>query len=384
MASLSERASIIPGKSLTRSKALFNRHVLEADGAVIMDTDGRAYIDMLCALGAISLGYERKRGMWLRPWRLWQRIRDWYIGSGVYSLPHPDEVLAAEAVLEHLAPWASWVRFTKTGSEATHAAYRIAKATTGREYVYVGDWAYHGWHEWCQGGDATVTFEHGCDMSLGFMADTAAVFIEPHRWETVDVEWLKSVRAFCDRTGALLVFDSMIYGGRFALGGTSEYFGVTPDLECYGKAIGNGQAVACVVGTDKTKAHGEIPSGTYSGDVVGLSAVIRTLKTYTTEPVIETLWARGRELAAGLDALVSAYPQLLKAREGEPVHQRLVFHDPAMGQRFAEQMWERGVLWHPGCANVMAAPTPEQIAQVIAAAAESLETLTCRVSQPNS
>lgn len=357
-----ERAAVIPGRSMTRSKKAFGRWAEAGKGALVLDVEGQLYIDMLCALGAISVGYQ------------WDASGP----RGVFSLPHRIEVEAAEAVLAHVAPWASSVRFTKTGSEATHAAYRIAKKATGRSTVLVGDWAYHGWHEWCS--PALTLFPHGHPLfDSSRLPDVAAVFIEPHRWEPVDVDWLRAVRAFCDRVGALLVFDSMIYGGRFALGGTSEYFGVTPDLECYGKAFGNGASVAFVVGREALADHGEMVSGTYSGDVSGLSAVVETLKVYTSQPVIETLWARGRQLATGLQAIAAAHPSRC-VQEGNPVHQRLRFFDKAEGERFSAAMLTRGVLWHPDVVNIMYAHTEAQIDQVIAAAIASLIDITLRVA----
>lgn len=369
---LYERAAIIPGKSCTRSKApdrLLKAWALHAHDATIVDTEGRAYIDMVCGLGAISLGYDVKPPL---------------VSSGVFSLPHLNEIVAAEKVLKHVAPWASSVRFVKSGSEATHAAYLIAKKATGRNRVLVGDWAYHGWHEWSEQAEK---YAHGSDLSdVSQPHQIAAVFVEPHRWEPVNLEWLRSVRAFCDRVGALLVFDSMIYGGRYALGGASEYFGVTPDQECFGKAFGNGQAVAFVVGKDALKEHGEIVSGTYSGDVTGLSAVIDTLHTYTAQPVIETLWARGRQLMDGLKQVI---PAELGTVEGAPVHCRIRFKDPQLNQpydyrpsearpfshKFKEAMARRGVLCTAEWFLVMYAHSPEQIDQVIEAAEQSVKEL---------
>ena len=349
---LYERAKIIPGRSLTRSKApgRFGAvgdvplYAMNARGAYIEDVDENQYIDMLCALGAVSLGYS------------WQMNS----GFGVASLPDVYEVRAAERVLKHVSPWASSVRFTKTGSEATHAAYRIAKAATDRPSVMVGDWAYHGWHEWVEDAD---TFHHGAQLPGGTYAP-AAIFIEPHRWEPIDVDWLKDVRRWCTENGALLVFDEMIYGGRWALGGASEYFGVIPDLACYGKAFGNGQSVAFVVGNEALEEHGEIVSGTYSGDVGGLSAVVSTIDTYVKDNVIETLWARGRQLQGGLRHLGMEV-------QGAPVHQRIKFTDKAQGLRFSTEMAKRGVLWHPDVTNIMAAHTSEIIDRVLEAAGES-------------
>ncbi len=363
MKSLFERAAILPGRSLTRSKKVFGRWAERGEGAEIIDTDGHRYIDMLCALGAVSLGYPHNR--------------EWCdsVETGVYSLPHRVEVEAAEAVLTHVAPWASSVRFVKTGSEATHAAYRIAKKATERPIVLIAEDAYHGWHEWCAGDDLNVLrYPHRMNAWFDDIdTDVAAVFVEPHRWVLEgEREWIVAIKRECEKTGALLVFDSMIYGGRFALGGASEYFGIVPDLECFGKALGNGQSVAFVVGRDALAEHGEIVSGTYSGDVGGLAAVVDTIRTYTSEPVIETLWARGRQLQEGLRRLV---PAELGVCEGAPVHQRIRFVNEAHGLQFAEAMWARGVLWHPGCTNIMYAHTEAQIAQVIAAADESIRCL---------
>jgi glutamate-1-semialdehyde aminotransferase len=369
--SLYDRAAIIPGRSLTRSKApdrLIKAWAAGASGAVLWDTEGLEYIDMLCGLGAISLGYQPHRPQC----------------RGVYSLPHVLEVEAAEAVLQHVAPWASSVRFVKTGSEATHAAYRIAKAATGRKRILVMHGAYHGWHEWCSGGAGVELFADDYLMPLN-EREIAAVFYEPPRFVDIDADYVRWLRNYCDTTGALLVFDEMIWGGRYALGGCTEYHGVIPDLACYGKAFGNGEAVAFVVGRDALHEHGEIVSGTYSGDTTGLQAVLDTLHTYTTEPVIETLWARGRQLQAGLK---DAIPADLGVVEGQPVHQRIRFREatpaPAgaydyrteerkVAKRFREGMAERGVLMLPDAINVMYAHTEQQIDTVIAAVRQTVQ-----------
>lgn len=350
--SLYERSAVIPGRVMTRSKALFGEWADYAWGSTI-STAEREYLDMLCALGAVSLGYHRSEPC-----------------EGVLSLPHELEIDAAESVLKHVAPWASSVRFTVTGSEATHAAYRIAKKATGRNRVLMGDWAYHGWHEWCSGDGLYVSkFPHGAHLVASYPYDIAAVFIEPNRWEHTDPIWLQNIRKFCDETGALLVFDSMIYGGRFTLGGFSEFCGIKPDIECFGKAFGNGQPVAFIVGNEAVAKHGDLVSGTYSGYPQGLQAVVDTIHTYTTQPVIQTLWTRGRQLQEGLRKVI---PADIGVCEGAPVHQRVRFFDESHGPKFTEAMKRRGILWHYACANIMYAHTEEQIDRVIRAAAESV------------
>jgi glutamate-1-semialdehyde 2,1-aminomutase len=350
MTTLRERAlDVIPSGCLTRSKRLFQRWTDgHGHGALLSDVDGQERIDTLCALGARSLSND---------------------GPGVYSLPHRLEVEAAEAVLASVAPWATWVRFTKTGSESTHAAVCIAMATTGRRQVIAMQDAYHGWFStW----NDVVRVPYGSDPETWVAEDIALVCIEPSRYVPTSVEWLRAVQGWCQRQGSLLAFDSMIFGGRWALGGASEYFGAQPDLETFGKALGGGSAVAFVVGTARTKPRADVASGTFSGDTVGLQAVIDTLRVYRTQPVIDTLWARGRQLWAGLAAVI---PSTLGTLEGSPVLMRVRWHDPAHRQPFTDRMLALGVIWHPDAVMPMQAHSEAQIDQVIASATDAVEGL---------
>lgn len=372
MSSLYERAAIIPGRSMTRSKSpdrLRRAWAAGGRGAILYDVDGREYIDMVCGLGAISLGYVDRHPR----------------HAGVYSLPHAIEIEAAEAILKHVAPWASCVKTVKTGSEATHAAYRVAKAATGRPYVLIADGAYHGWHEWT---DAAYRFPVGYDFGpRGYFtipdpnghgcrtfADeaVAAVFVEPPRFAPVDVDWLKAVRRYCTKRGALLVFDEMIWGGRWALGGCSEYTGVIPDLACYGKAFANGEAAAFVVGNQELASAGEIVSGTFSGDTTGLQSVVDTLRIYASEPVIDTLWKRAKYLYEGFsDAVPSSFCTLSQAA---PL-MGLNFVNPEHKVPFKDQMAGRGVLMWPDWLMVNYSHTEELLERVIKAAGGACRTL---------
>lgn len=344
--SLYDRAIVIPGRSMTRSKApdrLRRAWAQGGQGAVIWDTEGREYLDMVCGLGAISLGY--RSGNVRRQ-------------SGVYSLPHALEVEAAEAVLTHVAPWASSVRFVKTGSEATHAAYRVAKAATGRKHVVVQKHSYHGWHEWCDAMDREF---------IPDVKDIAAVFVEPPRFKAVDVDWLRDTRRWCDEWGSLLVFDEMIWGGRFALGGVSEYCGVLPDLACYGKAFANGEAAAFVCGGEALGEHGELVSGTFSGDTTGLQAVADTLHVYTAHPVIATLWDRARQL---YDCWQQEVPASFCTLSQAAPLMGLTFTNPEHKVPFKDAMAERGILMWPDWLMTMYAHTPAHMERVAKTAGE--------------
>lgn len=380
-----DAASAIPGRSSTRSKNPGNffdigRGPLYAASGLrcwIFDADGNKYVDMLCALGAVSLGYD-------------EAVIENRHGS--YSLPTRSEGACAEQVLSHVAPWATHVRFARTGSEATHAAYRIAKRATGRRFVLVGDWAYHGWHEWCERKpdrtpelDTTILYGHGANLDDVLTEhgltrkDVAAVFVEPHRWEAVDRVWLAGLRSWCDSSGALLVFDEMIYGGRWHLQGSTHWFGVVPHLACFGKALGNGAPWACVVGTDAVENHGQVVSGTFSGDVSSLEAAVATIKRYVRDDVASLMWSTGSLLRAGMnEAIASSRWSDIAFMDGAAVHQRLKFDtgdaaaDMAALREFCAQMAARSVLWHPACVNVSASHTEAAIEHVCEAAADSL------------
>lgn len=371
MAHYARATRVIAGGSLTRSKApgrfsaigegpLYNAG--RSEGAYCYDADGRRYIDMLCALGAVTLGHG-------------------YVGASpcsLSSLPDLVEAEAAEAMLSTVAPWASQCRFVKTGSEATMGAYLVARASTGRKHVFVGAESYHGWTGPWATGDFCHRYAHHVDFDsdefcrLIDLEQIAAVFVEPYRWLTTSPEWYLSVRRFCDRIGALMVMDEMIYGLRWHVGGATGLYGLKPDLACYGKALGDGAPIACIVGGDALASYGQLISGTHSGERSALNAVVAVLQTYRSEPVIEVLWKRGRQLQDGLRALVDPSIAIV---DGAPVHQRLRFLDPRVGGKFSAAMARRGVLHHPDVINICYAHTDAQIDYVREAARQTLKEL---------
>lgn len=367
-----DRAVIIPGHANTRSKAPgkfgpsvgYTTGVYESS-ACITSTDG-AYLDMLCGLGAISLGYQR-----FDPEPL-----------GVLSLPHVVEIEASEAVLETVAPWASTVKMVRTGTEALAGSVWLARKATGRQQVFVAEGSYHGWLPWTtQRGEAntdgqwTYTYPYGELPAID--ARTAAVIVEPARWQETPVGYLAALQAEAHRVGALFIVDEMIYGCRWRKGGATELYGLRPDLACYGKAIANGWPAACIVGREVLSDQGAAISGTYSGDAGSLGMIVKTLQVYRDQPVIETLWARGTQLRRGIQQAIADTGWTGEAfSEGAgDVHQRLRFADGSFGPKFSTEMARRRILWSPDCVNVMFAHAVEHIDMVIEAAVASLRAL---------
>ncbi len=356
---------VTPLGSQTRSKApgriypvdVGPRYAGSVRGANIQCVDGDWYLDMLCALGAVSIGYEENN----------------LDRSGVCSLPFHIEITAAEKVLERVAPWASQVRFVRTGSEATTGALLVARRATGRKDFCRLHGSYHGWHpEWQDDADRARWFNVG---EMPDASGAAAVIIEPPRWESFDRSWLLNVYDVAHAAGALVIIDEMIYGGRWALGGAIEYYDAAPDLACFGKALGNGAPAAMIVGMEALAAEGEAVSGTFSGDFSALRTLQNTIDLYAARDVVDWMWRRGRQLRRGLVAEIEI-SGVAATVEGEPVHQRIKFESEEIGFLFSSQMIQRGILWHPACTNLMRAHSCDDIERVIDAAGESLRVIT--------
>lgn len=383
--SLFERAAVIPGRSNTRSKApgkFFDvdagpLYASRAYGSEIFDADGNRFIDMLCALGAISIGYG-----WIREY-----------GYGSLSLPHKIEVEASERIIRDVAPWATHVRSVRTGSEATTAAVLVARRSTGRRPIFVASNAYHAWHPWAAfrerhgtEGEWTFSYRYGdLDSVKNLVAEAgrpAAVVVEPARFEATPFGYLKELQDYARSLGSLFVVDEMIYGGRWALGGACELYGLKPDLATFGKAFGNGQPVAFVAGCEHLKDFGEAVSGTYSGDAGALAAVVDVLNFYDRRSVVRVLWENGTRLAKVVDEAITAagVRKSVVHEYAAVVHQRLRFDPLAatlsgfpkdVGRTFSAEMATRGVLWHPDVVNVCYAHASDQIDKVGEAARES-------------
>jgi glutamate-1-semialdehyde aminotransferase len=321
---LLERARrVLPGITQTYSKAP-DQHVegvypvfLErGDGCTVTDIDGNVYIDYPCALGPMILGYGDPEVDAAAAAR---------VSAGTcFSLGHRLEVEVAEALVE-MVPGAEMVRFLKTGSEATTAALRLARAATGRDHVAMC--GYHGWHDWCIGHttrnagvpravrDLTHQWMYNDLESLGALfsassGDIAAVVMEPVGVEPPTPGFLEGVRALCDEHGAVLIFDEVITGFRLARGGAQEHFGVVADLAVFGKALANGYPLAAVAGRAvlmEQIGSSVFISSTFGGDTVSLAASLATLRRIGAGGVIEHLWRQGARVMEGFNALASEH-----------------------------------------------------------------------------
>jgi glutamate-1-semialdehyde aminotransferase len=270
-------------------------------GSYVWDVDGNRYIDLVQGLLPNILGYADEG--------VNKAVSEQIAEGHSFSMPHPLEVELAEKLVE-LIPCAEMVRFGRNGSDATAAAVRCARAYTGRDVVACC--GYHGWQDWYIGAtarhrgvpqavrDLTKTFTYNDVKSLEaiFKAhpdNVACVIMEPTNFTAPAPGFLEGVRELATRYGAVLVFDEICTGFHLGLGGAQKLFGVTPDLACFGKAMGNGFPISVVVGRgDMMKIFEDIfVSFTFAGEVSAMAASRAVIHRLETQPIIQEMGRRG-------------------------------------------------------------------------------------------
>jgi glutamate-1-semialdehyde 2,1-aminomutase/spore coat polysaccharide biosynthesis protein SpsF len=319
---LARARELIPGASQTLSKGptqwvqgVAPNYMERAEGAHVWDVDGNRYLDFPMALGPVLLGHRHPA--------VEQAILEQLRSGITFSLPHPIEIEVAERIVE-LVPGAERVRFAKSGSDATSAAVRLARANTGRERVIVT--GYHGWHDWYIGSTtrhagvpeavrALVEQVPFGDMEMLSEAlerhsgEVACVVCEPVGALVPTPALLGEMVDLVHRHDALVVFDEVISGFRLAPGGAQQHFGVRADLVCFGKALGNGMPISALVGAaaQMDGLQDVFFSGTHGGETLSLAAARATLDVLAREPVSERLWRLGERLQAGVSSAIERH-----------------------------------------------------------------------------
>jgi len=218
--------------------------------------------------------------------------------------------------------------FLKTGSDATTASVRIARAYTGK--IKVMRCGYHGWHDWCvemKGGIPSKFYEdvfefpyNRLDKLEELMAahgkETAAIIMTPfghpnhEEMQEPKPGFLQGVRDLANKHGAVLVFDEIRTGFRLRMGGAQELYGVTPDLTVLGKAIANGYPISVVTGRkDVMTAAGSkvFISSTFFPNSEGFVAALKTIEILERDKVIEKIWEKGERFIGRIRTLIGKY-----------------------------------------------------------------------------
>lgn len=303
------------------------------EGCYIYDVDGNKFIDYVCALGPITLGYNEPTVNEA----VMKQVGKFASGSLQSEL----EVELAEKLCE-VVPCAEMVRFVKNGGDATTAAIRLARAYTGREVVLMS--GYHGMHDWSIGASENNKGvpKAVCDLTKNFiyndLADlenklreneVAAVILEPIQSNGPKEGYLQGVKALAHQYGAILIFDEVVSGFRYALGGASELYQVTPDLAAFGKGMANGYAISAVAGKKELLeqiTQGVFVSTTFGGDSISMAAALATIKALERPGFYERLTSVGEIQRNGIVDLIDKYNlNDVLSVNGLPAHAGVMF-----------------------------------------------------------
>jgi glutamate-1-semialdehyde 2,1-aminomutase len=397
---LFDRASlIIPGGAGSSARTAkfgwkpYPAFIKDGTGAHLTDVDGNEYLDYLLGLGPMILGHRHPV--------VTKAVADAISEYGTcFGLPYELEIDAAEKVVAAV-PGIDMVRFTNSGSEAVGTAVRLARAYTGRRLVVRFEGHYHGWQDtvyWSNHVDPKLAGPASSPRPVAAgpgvpleLADTLVVLTwnDPESFTRLMTErgheiaaviteaavfntgcilpepgYLELLREQTSAHGALLIFDEVITGFRFARGGAQEWFGVTPDLTTLAKGLGGGFPVAAIGGSREVMniiAEGRYShSGTYNANVVACAAVSATMDLLAEPGLYERQRAVGHRLADGLTALghKANIPVIVEGLG--TVFQMWFSEHPIKNWRDAEryanedlftrwyqEMFVRGVLFHP-------------------------------------
>jgi glutamate-1-semialdehyde 2,1-aminomutase len=362
---LHERASrVIPGGGHLSGRPLVDTFTTplyfeRARGCRIWDVDGHEYIDYLMAFGAYLVGYAHPE--------IDRAAHEQGARGGLVSLNHPLHVEFIDGLLP-LFPGAEMGVFFKTGSDATTAALRIGRRTTGRRRVV--RCGYHGWHDWClpmedfvpAGLDHQVLELNPPDASSltalfeAFPGEIGVVILAPEMVLPHDPAVFHALLDTTHAHGALFVMDEVKTGLRIAPNSIAQRVGLIPDMLTVSKALGNGWPVAALLGTREVMQAGTGMhySATFHGDTAAMAAARATadwIRDHDVQGHVERL---GEMLIEGLNALAEevALPAIAY---GEPLPAmpffRFVHPDPetnaALTRVFFQQALAGGVLLHP-------------------------------------
>ena len=282
---------------------LWPAYYKRAKGIAIWDLDDNKYLDFtMVGIGTSILGYADDDVV--------SAVSQAVANGSMTTLNPPEEVELAELLCE-FHPWASKVKYARTGGEIMSMAIRIARASTGRSKIaFCG---YHGWHDWylsvnlsnSQGLDnqllpgleplgvlkemagTAMAFNYNDIESLKELirenpGEIAAIVLEPVRSDMPQDGFLEEVRKIATDNNAVLVFDEITSGWRTRTSGVHMDFGVTPDLAAFAKTMSNGIPMAALIGIGDVMDYAQrtFISSAYWTERLGPVAAVATLKKH--------------------------------------------------------------------------------------------------------
>ena len=361
--------------------------VVSGSGAYVTDVEGKTYIDFVQSYGASILGHAHP-----------EVVRALQVGATrgtTFGAPTQEEVILAEKIVGRI-DGLEQIRFVSSGTEAVMSAVRLARGYTNRQKILKFDGCYHGHSDGLLvaggSGVAEMGIAGSAGVTEGAIADTmvapynmvpklddsvACVLVEPVAANMNIVAptegFLKGLRDECDRVGALLIFDEVITGFRLSYGSAQDFFGVKPDIWCFGKIIGGGLPVGAFGASKEILSvlapNGPVyQAGTLSGNPLAMSAGATVLDLVSASD-IAALSKTVATFAADLNAAITAgglFAQtpvqgplmglyVSKAAFDAPknIAQANIICGNGLYGRFFHEMLTRGVAMAPGAYEIM-------------------------------
>ena len=335
--------------------------IQRGEGAYVYDVDGNRYIDFALGCGPVILGY----GHPVMIDAVSRQLKD----GNVFAMCHPLEVELSELLVD-VIPCAEMVRLGRNGSDVTSAAVRLARAHTERDMIIAC--GYHGFQDWYIGSTErcagipeavralTTRFRYNDLDGLRKLlseheGDVACVIMEPVYAEKPAPGFLETVKRLTHDAGGVLIYDEIYTGFRWALGGAQEYFGVTPDLACFSKAMANGMPISALVGRrdimQDFDRKGVFYSCTFSGEATAMAAAAACVRFVRDNNVTEQLWQTGAQIMDRFEELTFRLGISYISLIGYPPRSPVVFQDVGgfgyeyIKSLFQQECLKRGLLF---------------------------------------
>ncbi len=333
-----------------------------AEGCRLWDVDGKEYIDFMCSYGPMIAGYANPR---VRAAADAQRSQ-----IDIANAPAAIIVDLAEKLTNQVSH-AEWAIFAKNGNDATTACNMVARGHTGKRKILVAKGAYHGAQPWASRRTKgtpeedyvhfpTYTFnsiESVTQAVAEASGDIAGIVVSAFRHdagfhqELTDPDFARAVRALCDKEGAALILDDVRAGMRLSLDASWSAHGVHPDLSAWGKAIGNGEPIAAVLGSEpwREAAANTFMTGSFWYQAAPMAASVETLAILNEENAPARLDALGQRFRDGIYEQAQRHGHSVM-QSGPPAMPTLMFEDDKdakLGFAFCQAALKEGVYLHP-------------------------------------
>lgn len=290
--------------------------IARGKGCHVWDVDGNEFIEYGMGLRAVTLGHAFEPVVQAA-------YKQMQLGAN-FTRPAEVEVDVANAFLE-LIDGADMVKFAKNGSDVTTAAVKMARAYTGRDLVAIcGDQPFFSTDDWFIGTtemnagipevttQLTLKFRYNDVGSMRGLFEKhpgkiACVVMEAETDTPPGPGYLEQVKDLCEVHGIVLIFDEMITGFRWHMGGAQKFHAVIPHLSTFGKALGNGFAISALAGKreimrlgglDHDQSRVFLLSTTHGAETHALAAALEVIRIYREHSVVESLWRQGERLGA--------------------------------------------------------------------------------------